>query len=109
MYATDKIMAMTADVLLGQESLESRDLTALFNRAENGEFASQAAKANPARQSKSPADPSGNDFAIACKLARQHGGNKAKVREEFLKQATPRPKLQRADYVNRTVRDASSA
>jgi hypothetical protein len=108
LYAGVKIMATTGTLgFQGYDKIEScpEVLADLFTRAEAGEFA-------PAQRSDTPAQqlPSDNqsdaDFALACKLAREYAGDAVKVRAAFLAQAAPRPKLNRPDYVNRTIEKA---
>ena len=57
----------------------------------------------------STADQSKADFVLACRIARQVGCDFEQTKAEFLKQATPRPKLRRADYVGLTVKNAIAA
>lgn len=68
MYSDKKIMATTGncEFLLGSESIESRDLSALFARAEAGEFAPQRA-AKP----KVAANDSDEDWRLIGEVQRE--------------------------------------
>ena len=58
------------------------------------------------RESAHDGDQSREDFHLACRLAQQLHCDREKVAEEFLGQAVQRDKLNRKDYVRRTVEAA---
>jgi hypothetical protein len=59
------------------------------------------------QKSSRDVDQSSEDFALACKLARQFNCDREKVTEEFRRQAVQRDKVTiRKDYVSRTVEKA---
>ena len=107
MYDHAKFMTLTGDTVpfVGGEEIVEHDLCNLQDRMLNRKLGDpKAAPANPA--AKSSGDASTDDFALACKLARQFNGDAANVKEAFLKQAVQRDKLKRPDYVDRTVTKA---
>lgn len=107
LYDERKCMTLTGNTVIGfgTEDVVRRDLSGLHGRMLSGELDPATGPATT-QQVKTTGDASADDFALACKLARQHECDEAKVREAFLKQATPRSKIQRADYVSATVRNA---
>ncbi|MGA9990067.1 MAG: phage/plasmid primase, P4 family, partial [Terriglobales bacterium] len=106
MYFDKKIMSCTGQVEFLHDSIEARDVSELFKRVEAGEFAPKPA---PKSSKPSTGDTSAAEFALACKIARQVGCDPEKTKAEFLKQAPPRDKLRREDYVQRTVDKAIEA
>lgn len=106
MYDRAKFMTMTGNTVIGMGTLdiERRDLNDLYKRAH--ELDPSAKKSTTTASPTVSGDDSAADFALACRLVRQHGHDVVKVKEEFLKQAKPRPKLQRDSYVNITVQNA---
>jgi hypothetical protein len=106
LYSNAKIIATTGDAVDLRFDIESRDITDLFTRAEAGEFAPQTT-ATPAPAPKNTGDASADDFALACRRARQFGCDDARALHAFLQQSSQDPKkLHRPDYAPRTVRAA---
>lgn len=92
-YNDKKFISVTGNVDDLRLSVEPRDLAWLIE---------QISDLKP----ESSGDASKDDFMLATRIARQLGCDPDKARTEFLKLATPRPKLQRGDYVERTIQKA---
>lgn len=114
-YANKKAMATTGNVFVTEDfqmydTLNARDITELFNRAEAGEFAPPAASTTP-RGNVAGENPSGADFALACRLVRKYNGDLDKMLPEFISKSTQHPKklLDREDYAPRTLKNAIAA
>ena len=107
-YDRRKVMTLTGETVLGfgSDVVEQRDLTGFQTRLVEGKLDPNSNPASNASSTPSTGDESKDEFALACRIARQCSADFEKTKAEFLKQATSRPKLQRADYVDRTIRNA---
>lgn len=106
LYQKAKIIAVTGDMVDLRLTIEVQDVTSLFERAEAGDFAPNRPPATTPTP-KTTGDNSADDFALACRLARQFGCDEAKMLQAFMQQSRQDPKkLQRPDYAPRTVRAA---
>jgi len=99
-YDAAKPMTLTGD---GSGSIRDVNIPAIHQRL---------LAADPKAEKKPEAvitsgDKSKDDFALACRLARQHGCEESKVLADFLQQSRQdNKKLNRADYALRTVKAA---
>jgi len=107
-YDRKKVMTLTGDTVLGfgSEVVEKRDLTGFQARLIEGKLDPDSKPGPNTPNTPSSGDESKDEFALACKVARQFSCDFEKTKAEFLRQAPSRPKLQRADYVDRTIKNA---
>lgn len=97
-YFNKKVISVTGDVHEMHFGIADHDISWLIDQ-----ITVQRAETNP----PSSGDASKDDFALACRLARQTDCDQEKTLGLFLLQSKQDPKkLQRADYAPRTVRAA---